>query len=74
MVFGYYAAAIAATFFPNNIPFASLMMTLMTFGAGFPMRPLGALILLTAYLRYIFDAPKKKVLQHIVVLHYPERQ
>ncbi|NDL63923.1 MFS transporter [Enterobacteriales bacterium SAP-6] len=45
MVFGYYASAIAATFFPNSNPFASLMMTLMTFGAGFLMRPLGALVL-----------------------------
>ena len=45
MVFGYYATAIASTFFPGNNPFASLMLTLMTFGAGFLMRPLGAVIL-----------------------------
>lgn len=45
MVFGYYASAIAKTFFPGNDPYASLMMTLMTFGAGFLMRPLGAIIL-----------------------------
>lgn len=45
MVFGYYAAAIAATFFPSRNPFASLMLALMTFGAGFLMRPLGAIIL-----------------------------
>lgn len=45
MVFGYYASAIANTFFPSNNPFASLMLTLMTFGAGFLMRPLGAIIL-----------------------------
>ncbi len=45
MVFGYYATAIAKTFFPGDNPFASLMLTLMTFGAGFLMRPLGAIIL-----------------------------
>lgn len=45
MVFGYYATAIAKTFFPGDNPFASLMLTLMTFGAGFLMRPLGAVVL-----------------------------
>lgn len=45
MVFGYYASAIAGTFFPGSNPFASLMLTLMTFGAGFLMRPLGAMVL-----------------------------
>ncbi|MEN4776848.1 MFS transporter [Pantoea agglomerans] len=45
MVFGYYATAISKTFFPGDDPFASLMLTLMTFGAGFLMRPLGAIIL-----------------------------
>ena len=43
MVFGYYATAISKTFFPGDDPFASLMLTLMTFGAGFLMRPLGAI-------------------------------
>ncbi|MGN5575463.1 MFS transporter [Enterobacter sp. Lyrl_3] len=45
MVFGYYASAIAHTFFPGDNPFTSLMLTLMTFGAGFLMRPLGAMVL-----------------------------
>ena len=45
MVFGYYAAAIGAAFFPSGNPFASLMASLMTFGAGFLMRPLGAIVL-----------------------------
>lgn len=45
MVFGYYASAISKTFFPGDNPFASLMLTLMTFGAGFLMRPLGAIVL-----------------------------
>jgi MFS family permease len=45
MVFGYYSSAIGAAFFPNGNPFVSLMLSLMTFGAGFLMRPLGAIIL-----------------------------
>jgi MFS family permease len=45
MVFGYYAAAIGNAFFPSGNPFVSLMLSLMTFGAGFLMRPLGAIIL-----------------------------
>jgi len=44
-IFGYYAAAIAATFFPSGHEFASLMLALTTFGAGFLMRPLGAVVL-----------------------------
>jgi MFS family permease len=45
MVFGYYAAAIGKAFFPSGSAFVSLMLSLMTFGAGFLMRPLGALVL-----------------------------
>jgi MFS family permease len=45
MVFGYYAAAIGSAFFPSGNPFLSLMLSLMTFGAGFLMRPLGAIVL-----------------------------
>jgi MFS family permease len=45
MVFGYYAAAIGNAFFPSDNPFVSLMLSLMTFGAGFLMRPLGAIVL-----------------------------
>ena len=45
MVFGYYAAAIGHAFFPKSSEFASLMYSLATFGAGFLMRPLGALVL-----------------------------
>ncbi|KWR75560.1 MFS transporter [Cupriavidus sp. IDO] len=45
MVYGFYAAAIAKTFFPSGDEFASLMLSLATFGAGFLMRPLGAIIL-----------------------------
>jgi len=45
MVFGYYATAIGRTFFPNQSEYASLMLSLMTFGTGYLMRPLGALLL-----------------------------
>lgn len=45
MVFGYYAAAIGRAFFPAKSEYASLMLSLMTFGTGYLMRPLGAIIL-----------------------------
>lgn len=45
MVFGYYAAAIGHAFFPSGSSYLSLMLSLATFGAGFLMRPLGAIIL-----------------------------
>jgi metabolite-proton symporter len=45
MVFGYYAKAIGRAFFPQNSEFASLMLSLATFGVGFLMRPIGAVIL-----------------------------
>jgi metabolite-proton symporter len=45
MVFGYYAIYIAQTFFPMENEYASLMLSLGTFGAGYLMRPLGAIIL-----------------------------
>ena len=45
VVYGYYAAYIAAAFFPARSAFASLMLSLLTFGAGYLMRPLGAIVL-----------------------------
>lgn len=45
MVFGYYAAAIGRTFFPSSDPYAELLLSFATFGVGFLMRPLGALVL-----------------------------
>ncbi|ASU38761.1 MFS transporter [Herbaspirillum sp. meg3] len=44
-LFGFYASYISKAFFPSGNEFASLMLTFMTFGAGFLMRPLGAIIL-----------------------------
>ena len=45
MVYGYYASAIAKTYFPSGNEFASLMLALSVFGAGFLMRPIGAIVL-----------------------------
>lgn len=45
MVFGYYAKAIGQSFFPSANEYASLLFALMTFGAGFLMRPVGAIVL-----------------------------
>ncbi|SFE23072.1 MFS transporter [Paracidovorax konjaci] len=44
-LFGFYATQISKAFFPSGNEFASLMLTFMTFGAGFLMRPLGAVFL-----------------------------
>jgi len=44
-LFGFYAHQIAAAFFPTTSEYAGLMMTFATFGAGFFMRPLGAIFL-----------------------------
>lgn len=44
-VYGFYAVYIGKTFFPSDSAFASLMASLATFGVGFLMRPLGAIVL-----------------------------
>ncbi len=44
-LFGIYASHISKAFFPAENEFASLMFTFMAFGAGFLMRPLGAIFL-----------------------------
>src|SRR5436309_11693232 len=45
IVYGYYATYIARTFFPLGSEFASLMLSLVTFGVGYLMRPVGAIVL-----------------------------
>jgi MHS family citrate/tricarballylate:H+ symporter-like MFS transporter len=47
-LFGFYATYLSRAFFPAGDELASLMLTFVTFGAGFLMRPLGA-VLLGAY-------------------------
>src|SRR6201996_9687986 len=44
-LFGLYAPHIAAAFFPAGNETASLLQTFAVFGAGFLMRPLGAIVL-----------------------------
>ena len=44
-LFGFYATYIATAFFPESSEFAGLMLTFAVFGAGFLMRPLGAIVL-----------------------------
>ncbi|HUB84940.1 MAG TPA: MFS transporter [Rhizomicrobium sp.] len=43
--YGYFALQIGRTFFPSHDPFVSLMATLVTFGAGFIMRPVGSFVI-----------------------------
>lgn len=45
MVYGYFASYIAAAYFPAENQIASILASLAVFGAGFLMRPLGALVL-----------------------------
>jgi len=45
MVYGYYAQAIAKAYFPASDSYASTLATFAAFGAGFLMRPVGALTL-----------------------------
>jgi MHS family citrate/tricarballylate:H+ symporter-like MFS transporter len=44
-LYGFYATYISKTFFPSDNEYASLILTFATFGAGFLMRPLGAVLL-----------------------------
>jgi MFS family permease len=45
IIYGYYASYIARTFFPAENEFASLMAALLAYGAGFLVRPIGAVVL-----------------------------
>jgi len=44
-LFGFYATYISKAFFPTGDEISSLLLTFATFGAGFLMRPLGAIVL-----------------------------
>jgi MHS family citrate/tricarballylate:H+ symporter-like MFS transporter len=44
-VYGFYATYIAKAFFPTGSEVASIMLSLATFGIGFLMRPVGAIVL-----------------------------
>ena len=45
IIYAYFAVQIGRAFFPAHTAFASLMLSLATFGAGFFSRPLGALVI-----------------------------
>jgi MFS family permease len=45
ITYSFFAIQIGRTFFPSHGQFASLMLSLATFGAGFITRPLGALVI-----------------------------
>ena len=45
ILYALFSPAIAATFFPAKTEIASLLLAVATFGAGFVLRPLGALVL-----------------------------
>lgn len=45
LLYGFLAPVIAQQFFPATDPLSSLLLTFMVFGAGFVMRPLGAVVL-----------------------------
>lgn len=44
-IYSFFAVIIAKNFFPAQSPIASLLMSLTAFGAGFLMRPVGALLI-----------------------------
>ena len=45
LTYGFFAAQIGRTFYPSTDAASSLLASLATFGAGFLMRPVGALFM-----------------------------
>src|SRR5580698_2331272 len=45
ITYSFFAIQIGHTFFPSDSQFASLMLSLATFGAGFVTRPIGAVVI-----------------------------
>jgi MFS transporter, MHS family, citrate/tricarballylate:H+ symporter len=45
ITYSFFAIQIGRAFFPSQSPFASLMLSLATFGAGFVTRPIGGLVI-----------------------------
>jgi MFS transporter, MHS family, citrate/tricarballylate:H+ symporter len=45
ITYSFFAIQIGHTFFPSHSQFASLMLSLATFGAGFVTRPIGAIVI-----------------------------
>src|ERR1700755_2955952 len=44
-IYGFFAVALGKAFFPSADPMASLLSSFATYGVGFLMRPVGAVIL-----------------------------
>jgi len=64
MIFGIMAAILAPLFFPSSNEYTSIMLTLAVFGAGYFMRPIGAIVLGL----YSDIKGRKKALQLIMFL------
>jgi MFS transporter, MHS family, proline/betaine transporter len=45
ILYGYFAATIGRVFFPSHDPLTSLLLAVATFGVGFVLRPVGAIVL-----------------------------
>src|SRR3954462_14720850 len=45
LIYAYFSIQIGHAFFPTQSAYASLMLSLATFGAGFVTRPIGALVI-----------------------------
>ena len=45
LTYSFFAVYLGRAFFPSSDPSASLLASLATFGAGFVMRPIGAVVL-----------------------------
>jgi MFS transporter, MHS family, proline/betaine transporter len=64
VVFGFVAVVIARLFFPTSSQYAGLLLTFGTFGVGFFMRPLGAIVLGM----YADRAGRKAAMQLVIAL------
>src|ERR1700754_2905356 len=45
ITYSFFAVQIGRTFFPSHSEYASLMLSLATFGAGFVTRPIGGIVI-----------------------------
>lgn len=64
IVYGFFSSIIARLFFPADSAYASLLMSLATFGVGFFMRPVGGVLIGL----YADRKGRKAALQMIIVL------
>jgi MHS family proline/betaine transporter-like MFS transporter len=62
VVFGFVSAILAKLFFPSSSEYAGLLLTFATFGVGFFMRPVGAIVL-----GYYADRKGRKAALQLVI-------